>query len=164
MKSTIGMTTPAAITNSGQMSISIQKSSALNSGAGAAGGDQEGSDVNPADLRIATERLTTGWIAMKLSSSNYPKERLIVVDRPSQVLSWKKGTNINAKIDGSLNLDTIKRITRGRKSRTLEKVKGIDANLCLSVHYLNTSLDLQLSSETERNLMYFGLKELTKIN
>lgn len=111
-------------------------------------------------MRIATERLTTGWVAMKLSSSNYPKERTIVVDRKSQVLSWRKGS----KVDGTLNLDTIKRITRGKKSRTLEKVKGVDANLCLSIHFLNNSLDLQLSSETERNMMYFGLKEMTKVN
>lgn len=122
--------------------------------------DHEEGELSAADLRIATERLTSGWIAMKLSSSNYPKERTIVIDRSSQVLSWRKGS----KVDGSLNLDTIKRITRGRKSRTLEKVKGVDANLCLSIHYLNTSLDLQLSSETERNMMYFGLKDMTKVN
>jgi hypothetical protein len=101
---------------------------------------------------------------MKLSSSNYPKERTIVVDRLTQVLSWKKGSAASAKVDGCLNLDTVKRVTRGRKSRTLEKVKGVDANLCLSVHYLNTSLDLQLTSENERNMMYFGLKDLTKLN
>lgn len=163
MKSTAGMTTPAAISSAASTS-SLFPGSSTSNGAGVGGGDQEGGEINSADLRISTERLTSGWIAMKLSSSNYPKERLIVIDRASQVLSWKKGTNSNAKIDGSLNLDTIKRITRGRKSRTLERVKGIDANLCLSIHYLNTSLDLQLSSENERNLMYFGLKELTKIN
>jgi hypothetical protein len=134
-------------------------------GHGNGGGEErEEGELKPADLRIAVERLTTGWVAMKLSSSNYPKERTIVVDRASQVLAWKKGSSSSAKVDGTLNLDTIKRITRGRKSRTLEKVKGVDANLCLSVHYLNASLDLQLSSETERNMMYFGLKELTKVN
>jgi hypothetical protein len=130
----------------------------------ARGQEQEDGQLSPADLRITMDRLATGWVAMKLSSSNYPKERTIVVDRATQVLSWKKGSTSSSKVDGTLNLDTVKRITRGRKSRTLEKVKGVDANLCLSVHYLNTSLDLQLSSETERNMMYFGLKELTKVN
>jgi predicted RNase H-related nuclease YkuK (DUF458 family) len=108
------------------------------------------------DLRIIIDKLTTGWVAMKLSSSNYPKERTIVVDQVAQMLSWKKGS----KVDGTLNLDAVKRITRGRNSITLEKLRSLDASLCLSVHYLKTSLDLQLSSETERNMMYFGLKEM----
>lgn len=150
----------------GDASVSLHMlpstSTVLQTMASGAGGAEGG--LSASDLSIATEKLMTGWVGLKLSTSNYPKERTIVIEPSTQILSWKKGTSAGAKVDGSLNLDSVKRITRGRKSRVLEKVKGVDANLCLSVHYLNTSLDIQLASETERDMMYFGLKELVKIN
>jgi hypothetical protein len=108
------------------------------------------------------EKLMTGWVCMKLSSTNYPKERTIVVDPASQSLSWKKSN----KVEGSLSLDHVKRITRGKKTKTLEKVKGIhiDASLCLSVRYGAHTLDLHLATENERNMMYSGLCGLLKMD
>ena len=112
------------------------------------------------DLQICIEKLMAGWVCMKLSNNHYPKERTIVVDPVSQTLSWKKGS----KVDGSMGLDVIKRITRGKKSKTLEKIKGIEACLCLSIHHGSSTLDLHLASENERNMMYAGLRELLKID
>jgi len=122
--------------------------------------DTEDEGLSVPELQIAIEKLMSGWVGLKLSSTNYPKERTISVDPTTQILAWKK---TGGKMEGCLNLDTVKRITRGKKSRTLEKSKGLDASLCLSVHYLKTSLDLQLASEAERDMMYFGLKELLKV-
>lgn len=96
---------------------------------------------------------------MKLSSNNYPKERTIVVDPSTQTLSWKK----SSKVEGSFTLDTVKRITKGKKTKTLEKVKGIESNLCLSIHYGSATLDLHLATPSERNMMYAGLCGILKV-
>jgi len=131
---------------------------AIDSNAGSSKGK-----VSEADTNIAVERLIQGWLVTKLSNNHYPKERALVVDPSTQVLIWRKDTSPTSKIDSSVNLDAIKRITKGKKSRVLEKIKGVDETLCLSVHFLNTSLDLQLATETERDMMYEGLKSMTSV-
>jgi peptide deformylase len=48
---------------------------------------------------------------MKLSSTNYPKERTIVVDPASQSISWEKSN----KVEGSLSLDRSREAHHERK-------------------------------------------------
>jgi hypothetical protein len=125
--------------------------------------ETEKSGISEQETNIAVEKLMQGWLVTKLSSTHYPKERALVIDPATQILIWRKDLSPDSKVDGSINLDAIKRITRGKKSRVLEKIKGVDENLCISVHYLNTSLDLQLATEAERDMMYFGLKAMTSV-
>jgi hypothetical protein len=61
-------------------------STVLQTMASGAGGAEGG--LSASDLSIATEKLMTGWVGLKLSTSNYPKERTIVIEPSTQILSW----------------------------------------------------------------------------
>ena len=114
-------------------------------------------DKNSSDsVNIGIERLMAGWLVLRLTSSHFPKERIIRLDPASHALSWSKGS----KVEGAIHLERVTLITRGKKSLTLEKAKGLDPKLCLSLHYSKTSLDMQCTSEAERDLMFHALSDL----
>jgi hypothetical protein len=107
----------------------------------------------------SADKLLAGWECTVLSTTRKPARRNVVLFPALQMLFLKKGN----KVKGSVRLDTVVDITRGKHSPALQKAKNVADAHCLTIHHGTSTLNLQLDNETERNKMYSGLCGLLHI-
>jgi len=113
---------------------------------------------------LSRERLYQGWRVIKHGRLHFPKARNLLVDPDNTKLEWRKfneGKPLTSP-DGEVLLKDIVRITKGKQSTILSNISGVDERNCVTIHINKKSatLDLELRSEEERDMLHAALQQL----
>lgn len=117
-------------------------------------------------IRSPRDKLLTGWHVTKHGKFHFPKPRVLLVDQREGTLQWRKyseGSPITS-LDGEVPLTAISRVIKGKQSSILGKLRGVDDTRCLSIQVSNTqqTLDLELTSEEDRDTLNIALLQILK--
>lgn len=85
-----------------------------------------------------------------------PRERTLIVDRDSSVMSWGEGPS---KV---IDLNDVTRILIGKTSPVFRQAPGVDEGLCFSVVARDRSLDFQTKSAGDRDRLVKLLRSVTQ--